>query len=385
MKADVLQAATASGAAPALAGSGTDARLMQAALAFGRRNLGLTAPNPAVGALVVRDGVIVGRGATQPGGRPHAETQALADAGALARGATLYVTLEPCSHHGHTAPCAQAIIAAGIARVVSALDDPDPRVAGAGHAQLRAAGIAVTTGVCSQAAARDNLGHIRRMTRQRPMLTLKLAQTAEGYAAGGMHDPRLAITGEAANARVQVARALHDAIMVGIGTAREDDPLMTVRLPGLERKPLRVVLDARLQLSPQSRLAATARAVPVLVIAATHAPVDAQAALVARGVEVLRLAADGRGRIDLPAALHALARRGITRVFSEGGPQVAAALLAQDLVDDVLLFSSQKPFGRPGLPALDAAARRLLADADRFVRADHMTGADRLAHYQRVL
>lgn len=363
----------------------TDTRFMQAALAYGRRNLGLTAPNPAVGAIVVRNGVIIGRGATHPGGRPHAETQALAYAGEGARGATLYVTLEPCSHHGHTAPCVDAIIAAGISRVVSALDDPDPRVSGTGHARLRAAGIAVTTGICRDEARRANLGHIRRMTLQRPMVTLKLAQTAEGYAAGGRHDPRLTITGEAANARVQVLRALHEAIMVGIGTAQGDDPLMTVRLPGLDRRPLRVVLDARLQLSPLSRLVATARAVPVLVIAGNNAPIAAEAALAARGVAVVRLALDGQGRIDLAAALQLLAARGITRVFSEGGPQVADALLAQDLVDEVLLFASQKPFGRPGLPALGAPARGLLADAGRFVQESHMVGADRLTYYQRVL
>ena len=374
-------------AAPQCA-SAEDARFMQAALAFGRRNLGLTAPNPAVGALLVRDGFIVGRGATAPGGRPHAETEALADAGAAARGATLYVTLEPCSHHGHTAPCADAIAAAGVVRVVSAMQDPDPRVSGAGYARLRAAGIMVTTGVCAEAAALAHRGHSLRITHSRPMLTLKLAQTAEGFAAGGRHDPRLAITGAAANGRVQAERATHDAIMIGIGTALEDDPLLTVRLPGLTRLPLRVVLDSGLRLPPHSRLASVATNAPLLVIANATAPADAEAALRARGAEVARLPASagahlGLAHIDLAGALRLLAARGVTRVFSEGGPRTASALIAADLVDELLLFTSPRPFGRQGRDALDAAARARLADAAIFARDDHVIGADRLAQYQR--
>lgn len=357
---------------------------MRAALAYGRRNLGLTAPNPAVGALVVRDGVVAGRGATAPGGRPHAETEALADAGAAARGATLYVSLEPCSHHGVTPPCADAIIAAGIIRVVSALDDPDPRVCGLGHARLRAAGIAVTAGVCAGEARRANLGHILRITQGRPMLTLKLAQTADGFAAGGRHDPRLAITGSAANGRVQAERAVHDAIMVGIGTALADDPLMTVRLPGLERKPLRVVLDAQLRLPPGSRLAETARTVPLLVIADTAAPSAAEAALLACGAEIVRLPARSDRHLDLSAVMALLAARGLTRVFSEGGPRIASALLARDLVDDLMLFTSPRRFGGQGLPALDAGARARIADGARFARAEHFIGADSLTCYQRT-
>jgi diaminohydroxyphosphoribosylaminopyrimidine deaminase/5-amino-6-(5-phosphoribosylamino)uracil reductase len=237
-----------------------DEAFMAAALALGRRNLGRTAPNPAVGALIVRDGVILARGFTGLGGRPHAETIALAAAGAAARGATLYVTLEPCSHHGATPPCAEAIAASGIARVVTALEDTDPRVKGRGHAILREAGIETVVGVCEAAARRDHLGHALRATRGRPMVTLKMAQTPDGYAAGAVHDQRLRITGPIADAYTHVQRALHDAILVGAGTAREDDPLMTVRLPGMEDiKPLRVVLDERLAVSPRSRLSATAR------------------------------------------------------------------------------------------------------------------------------
>ncbi|MDE3175088.1 MAG: bifunctional diaminohydroxyphosphoribosylaminopyrimidine deaminase/5-amino-6-(5-phosphoribosylamino)uracil reductase RibD, partial [Pseudomonadota bacterium] len=250
----------------------TDARFMDAALALGRRHLGLTAPNPSVGALILRGDVVVGAGVTAPGGRPHAETLALAEAGEQARGATAYVTLEPCSHHGQTPPCAEALVAAGVARVVCALEDPDERVAGRGIALLRAAGIEVVVGVGAQAARRDHLGHILRVTQGRPMVTLKIARTADGYAAGDEHDPRLAITGEIANRRTQTFRAQHDAIMIGIGTAIAADPLLTLRQPGLDQKPLRVVLDSRLSLPPDSRLCATAETYPTLVVTTPFAP-----------------------------------------------------------------------------------------------------------------
>lgn len=240
-----------------------DERLMAAALAFGQRNLGACAPNPCVGALIFKDDVLVGRGVTGKGGRPHAEKIALDDAGPAAQGATLYVTLEPCLHAGRGPPCAQAIVAAGVARVVSAIEDPDGRMAGLGHRLLREAGIEVLVGVGALEARRDHRGHILRVTQGRPLVTLKLARTADGYAAGDEHDPRLAITGEAANLRVQIMRSMHDAIMIGVGTALADDPLLTVRMPGAEAvRPLRVVLDGRLQLPTRSRLCATARAFP---------------------------------------------------------------------------------------------------------------------------
>jgi diaminohydroxyphosphoribosylaminopyrimidine deaminase/5-amino-6-(5-phosphoribosylamino)uracil reductase len=369
------------------AGSEDDARYMEASIALGRQGLGRTAPNPAVGSIVVRDGIIVGRGVTRPGGRPHAETEALADAGAAARGATLYVSLEPCSHYGRTPPCALAIVEAGVARVVSALQDPDPRVAGRGHAMLREAGVAVTEGVCAESARRANLGHILRVTEGRPMVTLKLAETADGFAAGDSHDPRLMITGlEVAN-RVHMLRAAHDAVMVGVETALADDPLMTVRLPGLEdRKPLRIVLDTRLRLSPRSRVAQTARDVPALVLAGEGAPEAAQRALEAAGVEVQRVAAAPDGRIDLRQALAMLARRGLTRVFSEGGPQVAARLVADDLADEVVLFTSPRPLAREGVPALAEAARGRLADPARYRAVEDVrVGVDRLRRWERTL
>jgi diaminohydroxyphosphoribosylaminopyrimidine deaminase/5-amino-6-(5-phosphoribosylamino)uracil reductase len=374
-------------AAGAATDDAADDDFMAAALALGRRALGRAAPNPAVGALVVVDGIVVGRGWTKPGGRPHAETEALDDAGAAARGATLYVGLEPCSHYGRTPPCADAIIAAGIARVVSALEDPDPRVAGRGHAMLRAAGVEVTVGVGAEEARRANLGHILRVTEGRPMVTLKLAETADGFAAGGEHDKRLAITGAPANARVHVMRAMHDAIMVGIGTARADDPLMTVRLPGMEDiKPLRVVLDYRLELSPRSRLATTARDYPTLIIAAEDAPLDAERALAETGIEVTRIPADKSARLELRIALTVLAQRGITRVFSEGGPRVAKELIGAGLADEVVIFTAPKPFGAKGVPALPADARRKLGEAAHYtLTEDAFAGPDRLRRYARVL
>jgi diaminohydroxyphosphoribosylaminopyrimidine deaminase/5-amino-6-(5-phosphoribosylamino)uracil reductase len=372
--------------APPEAGrAGEDERWMAAALRYGRRGMGLAAPNPSVGALLLRDGVVVGRGVTAPGGRPHAERIAIDEAGEAARGATLYVTLEPCSHFGATPPCAEAIVAAGISRVVCALEDPDSRVAGSGLARLRAAGIETSVGPGAEAARRDHRGHILRVVEGRPMTTLKLARTADGFAAGDEYDSRLAITGEAANLHVQVMRSLHDAIMVGIGTAREDDPLLTVRLPGLDSRPLRVILDSHLGLPLQSRLCATAGEFATLVIATRAAATEREAALSARRVEVARVDADSSGHVDLNEALRLLARRGLTRVFSEGGPRVGARLIALGLADEVVLLTALKPLGRPGLPALDARALAVLNDSARYREIEAAVyGADTLRRLERL-
>ena len=368
------------------AASREDADYMRAALALARRGLGRTAENPSVGALIVRDGVIVGQGWTQDGGRPHAERVALDAAGDLARGATMYVTLEPCSHHGKTPPCANAIVAAGVTRVVSALEDPDKRVAGQGHEILRKAGVEVFVGVLGDEALRVTLGHVLRVRENRPTVTLKLAETQDGYASGDQHDPRLTITSAPANARTHTLRAMHDAIMVGIGTARADDPLMTVRAPGLEdRKPLRVVLDAKLALSPRSRLASSAREAPVLVLSDANADASRAAILRDAGVELAPVALGADGRVEMKSALAALAQRGITRVFSEGGPRVGAQLIAQGLADEVVIFTSPKPHGR-GVPALSNEARALLADPTRYALVeDTKIGVDRMRRYERVL
>jgi diaminohydroxyphosphoribosylaminopyrimidine deaminase / 5-amino-6-(5-phosphoribosylamino)uracil reductase len=328
-----------------------DARFMALALALGRRGLGRTWPNPAVGAVIVKDGIIVGRGWTQPGGRPHAEIEALRRAGEAARGATLYVTLEPCSHYGKSPPCADAIIAGGVSRVVAALEDPNPEVAGAGHARLRAAGIAVDIGVGAEAARHDHAGHIRRMRDGRPHVILKLAVSADGKAGAPGRKP-LAITGEAARERVHLLRAQSDAIMVGIGTALADDPMLTCRLPGMEKySPVRVVLDSALRLPPGSRMARSARDVPVWAVTGGEASRAAEDALLREGVTVLR-AAQSDGRLDLAAVLKLMGARGVTRLMVEGGPTLAAALLAADLIDEAVLFQSSKVVGTDGVDAL---------------------------------
>ena len=361
-----------------------DERWMQAALAFGRRSLGLAAPNPSVGALLLDNGIVVGRGVTGQGGRPHAERRALDEAGEAARGATLYVTLEPCSHHGVTPPCAEAVVAAGVSRVVCALGDPDPRVAGRGLGLLRNAGVEVLLGPGAAAARRDHRGHILRVTRGRPMVTLKLARTADGFAAGDEHDLRLAITGQTANLRVQVMRSMHDAIMVGVGTAIADDPLLTVRLPGVDHRPLRVVLDSQLRLPPSSRLCATAGDYPTVVLTTPAASSDRASVLKAHGVEVARVGAESDLQLGLDAALGWLGQRGITRVFSEGGPTVAARLIREGLADEVVLLTAIKPLGRPGLPALPPEAYARLEDASRYAECEGADyGTDKMRRWER--
>jgi diaminohydroxyphosphoribosylaminopyrimidine deaminase/5-amino-6-(5-phosphoribosylamino)uracil reductase len=327
---------------------------MSLALALGRRGLGNTWPNPAVGAVIVREEqgapVIAGRGWTQVGGRPHAEVEALRRAGDAARGATMYVTLEPCSHHGRTPPCADAIIAAGIARVISALEDPNPEVAGAGHARLRAAGIAVEVGLGADEARRAHAGHIRRMRDRRPHVTLKLAVSADGKA-GAVGRRPVAITGEAARARVHRLRAMNDAILVGIGTALADDPQLTCRLPGMAAfSPVRVVLDTRLRLPLGSALVKSAHTTPVWVVGAVDDP--SATALALQGVVLLSAPASG-GRLDVAAVLRLLAERGVTRLMVEGGPTVAAAFVAADLVDEAALFRSARTVGSDGIDALE--------------------------------
>jgi len=339
-----------------------DSRFMALAHALGRRGFGSAWPNPAVGAVIVRDdGRVVGRGWTQPGGRPHAEIEALARAGPAARGATIYVTLEPCSHQGRTPPCADAIVAAGIKRVVSAIEDPNPAVAGRGHARLRAAGIALDIGLGVEEARRAHAGHVLRMREGRPRVLLKLAISADGKA--GLAGPRpMAITGEPARARVHLMRAMNDAILIGIGTALADDPLLTVRLPGMaDRSPVRVVLDSALRLPLTSALVNSAAETPVWAVGAPEAPAEAARGLEGQRVNVLSAAAHD-GKLDLRAVLKLLAQHGITRLMVEGGPTVAAAFVAADLVDEAALFRSPKVVGATGIDAgmpVEMLARRL--------------------------
>jgi diaminohydroxyphosphoribosylaminopyrimidine deaminase / 5-amino-6-(5-phosphoribosylamino)uracil reductase len=361
-----------------------DRRFMQLALALGRRGLGRTHPNPAVGAVVVRDGVIVGRGWTQPGGRPHAEPVALAQAGEATRGATLYVTLEPCSHVGKSPPCADAIIAAGIKRVVSAIEDPNPDVAGQGHAKLRHAGIAVDVGLEAEEAARAHAGHFRRVRDHRPHVILKLAVSADDKIAAAGHK-QVAISGEIAKSRVHLLRAQCDAILVGIGTVLADDPLLTCRLPGIEaRSPVRIVLDRSLRIPPKSRLVHSARSTPLWVVTSNQAEAPAAAMLGAAGAQVIRVALTPAG-LDLPAILHELAGRGITRLLVEGGARVASSFVAAGLVDEFWLLRGPNPIGADGVPALDALPLATITQSQTFhVRASESLGADSLTLYERA-
>jgi len=359
---------------------------MSLALAVGRRGLGNTWPNPAVGAVVVRQEggtpVIVGRGWTQAGGRPHAEIEALRRAGEAARGATMYVTLEPCSHHGKSPPCADAIIAAGIARVVSALEDPNPEVAGAGHARLRAAGIAVEVGLGAEEARRAHAGHLRRILEHRPHVTLKLALSADRKAGAAGRRP-VEITGEAVRARVHRMRAMNDAILIGIGTALADDPQLTCRLPDMEKfSPVRVVLDTRLRLPARSALAKGARATPLWVVAAPDASAEAERTLRRQGVQVLHAPAQA-GRLDLAAVLRLLAERGITRLMVEGGPTIAASFVAADLVDEAALFHSSRTIGPDGIDALEGLALEALTDRLRSLGGEPV-GDDRVEFFARA-
>jgi diaminohydroxyphosphoribosylaminopyrimidine deaminase/5-amino-6-(5-phosphoribosylamino)uracil reductase len=302
-------------------GNAEDTRFMRLAFALGRHGLGRTWPNPAVGAVLVKDGVIVGRGWTQPGGRPHAETEALARAGAAARGATLYVTLEPCSHHGKTPPCADAIVAAGVARVVSALVDPNPEVAGAGHWRMAEAGVVVEVGIGAEEARHAHAGHIRRVQDGRPNVTLKLAVSVDEKVALAGRKP-VRITGEGATARVHLMRATNDAVLTGIGSVLSDDPLLTCRLPGMEeRSPVRVVLDTMLRL-------------PLLV---------------------------------------------------EAGPIAATAFLRADLVDGAALLRSPSALGADGIDALDGLPLSALTQSPRLKAIDsEAVGADRIEMFERL-
>jgi diaminohydroxyphosphoribosylaminopyrimidine deaminase / 5-amino-6-(5-phosphoribosylamino)uracil reductase len=340
--------------------------MMRAALALARRSLGRTWPNPSVGCVIVRDGGVIARGRTQEGGRPHAEADAIAHAGEPLKGATVYVTLEPCSHHGRTPPCADALVAAGVARVVSALEDPDPRVKGQGHARLKAAGIAVEVGEGAAQAAEINAGFLLRVQAGRPLFHLKLASSLDGRIATASGESRW-ITGEAARADGQRLRATHDAILVGSGTAAADDPDLTCRLPGLAgRSPVRIVLDSKARLAPTSKLATTARQVPVWLVCTSAAPAAAREVLNEAGVEIVEVSAGGDGRVDVAAAGQALGARGLTRVLVEGGGQVAAAFLKAGLVDRISSYRAGLVLGGDGRSAIGELGFNRLDFAPRF-------------------
>lgn len=351
----------------------TDTDHMAHALRLGARGLGNTWPNPAVGCVIVQGGRIVGRGWTQPGGRPHAEVMALAQAGTQARGATAYVTLEPCAHHGKTPPCAEALISAGIARTVTALTDPDPRVSGKGHAKLRAAGIAVTEGVLADQAARLTAGFLKRVTRGLPFVTLKMAASLDGRTAMASGESRW-ITGPQARRAVHAMRMRHDAVMVGAGTLLADDPDLTVRDIGATRQPLRIVLSANAACRPGLRLAETARQAPVWILHGPDAPAANRAFWTTSGARLIELP-----DTQAETALKTLAAEGLTRILCEGGATLAAALIHASLVDEIALFQGGVLIGGEGHPLLGPLHLDLLADAPRpRLRCSQALGPDTL-------
>ncbi len=363
-----------------------DLTFMRAAMALATRGLGATWPNPSVGCVIVQGGTIVGRGRTGLRGRPHAETQALAMAGQAARGATAYVTLEPCSHHGHTPPCAEALAEAGIARVVVAAGDPDPRVNGAGLSRLRAAGIDVQTGFLEAEATETLAGFFTRVRESRPLVTLKLATTLDGRIATRTGESRW-ITGPAARQAVHALRGQHDAVLVGADTLAKDDPDLSCRIPGFAHRPtIRIVADSRLRTSLSARIIATAHQNPSWILYHTDSlpedtnPADFKLGEIipsraqrlaeagARCILVPAAAATQTGDpgIDLPSALRALGTRGLTRILAEGGARLAAALLRADLVDRIAWFHAPGVMGADGIPALAGLGVEALAAMPRF-------------------
>ncbi|HJU19865.1 MAG TPA: bifunctional diaminohydroxyphosphoribosylaminopyrimidine deaminase/5-amino-6-(5-phosphoribosylamino)uracil reductase RibD [Stellaceae bacterium] len=366
------------------AGRERDRAFMQAALALARRGLGAVWPNPAVGCIVVKEGRVVGRGWTQPGGRPHAETEALDRAGGRARGGTAYVSLEPCAHWGRTPPCAEALIAAGIGRVIAALEDPDRRVAGRGLRRLAESGIAVESGLCAAEAAEINAGFLSRIRLGRPLVTVKLATTLDGRIAAASGESRW-ITGPQARERAHLLRATHDAVLVGSGTALADDPELTCRLPGLgARSPVRIVLDRTLRLPSTLRLIAEAQRVPTWLLTSPEADPVRRSRLIDNGVTVIAVPSDPAGGLDLAAALQALGARGLTRLLVEGGARLAASLLRAGLVDRLAWFHAPLLLGGDGLPAVAGFGLAALAEAPGFERiAIEPVGADVLTTFQR--
>ena len=364
--------------------SAADIRYMRLALSLGARGLGRVWPNPAVGCVIVAAGRVVGRGWTQPGGRPHGETVALAQAGHRARGATAYVTLEPCAHHGKTPPCANALIAAGIARVVVALRDPNPQVNGQGIARLRAAGIEVSEGVLEDAARAAHAGFFSRIQQGRPMVTLKLAASLDGRIATATGESKW-ITGAPARREVHAMRARHDAVMVGGGTARADDPSLTVRDLGVEHQPVRVVWSRRLDLPLTGKLAQSARDVPLWLLHAEDADPNLVSAWHGIGARLIACAT-GRDRQIAPrSALSALGEAGLTRIFCEGGGALAASLLGAGLVDDMVSFSAGLAIGAEGQPMLGALGLERLSAAPRFrLLETRQIGADVLSRWRRA-
>ncbi|HRO10785.1 MAG TPA: bifunctional diaminohydroxyphosphoribosylaminopyrimidine deaminase/5-amino-6-(5-phosphoribosylamino)uracil reductase RibD [Amaricoccus sp.] len=339
---------------------------MRAALGLARRGLGRVWPNPTVGCVIVNGATVVGRARTADGGRPHAEALALAAAGPRARGATVYTTLEPCSHTGRTPPCTDALIAAGVARVVVAVEDPDPRVNGAGLAALRAAGIAVEVGCLAAEAETVNRGFLTRMTTGRPMVTLKMAASLDGRIATGTGESRW-ITGPRARSEVHLMRAQSDAVLVGAGTVRSDDPKLNVRGLGIEDShPVRVVVSGALSLPRDGYLAQTAREVPLWLCHDDEAEEDRRAAWTELGAELIEVPYTPEVEMDLAALLQLLGQRGLTRVLCEGGGRLAAGLIEAELVDEIVCYTAGVVLGESAIPVVGGLEVAALQLAPRF-------------------
>lgn len=367
-----------------MSGSARDAGWMRTALGMARRGLGRAWPNPAVGCVIVAGGEVVGRGRTADGGRPHAEASALAEAGERARGATVYVTLEPCARAGRAGPCAEALIQAGVARVVVAVGDPDPRVSGAGFAALAAADIPVEVGCLADEAIALNAGFLRRVSSGRPMVTLKLATSLDGRIATDTGESRW-ITGPRARAEVHLMRAQADAILVGAGTVRSDNPRLDVRGLGIGKSdPVRVVVSGGLSLPRDGHLAATAADVPLWLCHDEEADDARRAAWSALGAELIEIPFQRDGQLDLAAMMQRLGDRGLTRVLCEGGGRLAAALIEADLVDEVVCYSAGVALGALAVPSIGELAIPELRLAPRFsLTGVAAVGADMRSRWQR--
>ncbi len=358
---------------------------MRAAVGLARRALGRAWPNPAVGCVLVNDGRVVGRGWTQPGGRPHAETEALRRAGPAANGAVAYTTLEPCAHHGRTPPCADALIAAGIGRAVVAIPDPDPRTDGTGIDRLRDAGIEVTEGVAAAESREVTAGFLHRVRTGRPLVTLKLATTLDGRIATRAGESQW-ITGADSRARAHGLRASHDAVLVGARTALADNPNLTCRLPGLaNRSPVRIFLDGRDELPASHDLIANAGSIPTWMLTARGDADPRCASMASAAVEVVHAAASTEGGIDIADGLRALGERGLTSVLVEGGGGLAASLLRARLVDRLVWFRAPMVIGADGLAAAAEFGIDGLDAAPGFTRiAVRRAGDDIVETYARA-
>lgn len=362
---------------------------MAAALSLARRGAGQTWPNPSVGAILVKgtgnDARVVGRAVTASGGRPHAETRALQEAGEDARGATCYVTLEPCSHYAKTPPCVNALREAGVARVVSAVSDPDPRVAGRGYTILREAGIDVTTGILEDEARWHNRGHITRITRGRPHTLLKLAISSDG-AIGCKGKGQIPITGAEVQQDVHLVRAASDAIMVGVGTVIADNPNLTCRLPGLEsRSPIRVILDTQARTPLTHHVVTGSSTVPTWILVSDQADLDRIAGLEAAGVRVFRVTGDESGRLCIHTAMSILGEEGLTTILVEGGARLAESLVTTNLADLVDLYFSNRRIGEGKVPALNGTSLEAVTNSTHYRKVDdRMIGDDHLQQFKRV-